>query len=895
MRITVHYNGCFLDKILNGHLSYTQLESVNRADQIMKSHFFNSPRMNFYCLNKLFVFLLFISLVSCNQEKQNIPLHILFDDEWLFQLGEIENGEAKELHQSNWRQVSLPHDWSIEGEYSKENGTDWQSGFLPVGIGWYRKEFYLDPDWKGKHVSIHFEGVYLNSDVWVNGVHLGHRPNGYIGFEYEISPYLQVGKNMIAVRVDHSKPLTGRWYTGSGIYRHVWLKVRNQIHIPTWGVHFTPYVKMKRGEPTSFDIGIEVQNQSEKDLNVDIEIQLTDPSERIVSTLQGQLFAERDKINTTKLSGLIIHPDLWSPDNPNLYSLNVILYDEGKILDEYIQNVGFRKTEFNAIDGFKLNGKTLLFKGVCDHHTAGSVGAAVPDDVLRYRLKLLKDMGCNAIRTAHNPFSPTFYNLCDELGLMVMNEFLDGWETEKVSHDFGLYFEDWWKKDGTDFIKRDRNHPSVIIWSIGNEVVNPTLKTQEQLVDLFHFLDPSRPVTQGGKSPSRHKGISLHEQLDLSGYNGYGEERGVFESHHERYPNDVIIGTEIPHTYQTRGVYRTQTHWRVRDFPAIWEIGGKKAGQLGNHLDRAFLIEDLAEEELFTHEICSTYYRNGKYYSIENNVPWAEVLYYQSSYDNAIVRAGARKIWQRVVELPYVTGMFRWGSFDYLGETNDWPSRFCNFGIIDVGGIPKDHYYLYQSLWTEKPMVHILPHWTHRGLEGRIVPLVAYTNCDEVEVFLNERSLGRKQYKGEQLVWNIPYEPGNIEAIGYRKGQIEAKMDYSTAGEPFSVKLKPEKDVLSRKKREVIHILVSIMDADGNLCPFSDLPVEFEIKGDGVLIGTDNGDPLDLSSYKTNIRRTFRGQAMILVESGNESGIIEVTARSSGLNSATVVLNNASL
>jgi beta-galactosidase len=850
------------------------------------SFFTSSTRIFQSC--GLLVFLFVFSLISCNRYEPKLPLNIQFNDAWLFHLGDVENGEDPEIQPSDWRTLNLPHDWSIEGEYSTENGADWQTGFLPTGIGWYRKEFDFEPAWNGKHIAIHFEGVYLNSDVWVNGVHLGHRPNGYIGFEYEISPYLQKGKNIITVRVDHSKPLTGRWYTGSGIYRHVWLKIRDNIHIPTWGVHFTSDVKLNG--PSDYKVEIEIQNGTGEDLKLDVEIQLTEPSGKIAAIQKGKFPTESERISSALLSGSIEQPALWSPDNPNLYSLKTILSREGVILDEYTLKVGFRKTEFTAADGFILNGQPTLFKGVCDHHTAGPVGAAIPDDVLRYRLTLLKEMGCNAIRTAHNPFSPTFYNLCDELGLMVMNEFLDGWEKEKAKHDYGLYFEDWWEKDGTDFIKRDRNHPSVIMWSIGNEVVRPTLETQKKLVDLFHSLDPTRPVTQGGKSPSRGDEISLHDQLDLAGYNGHGEERGVFESHHERYPDDVIIGTEIPHTYQTRGVYRTQTHWRVRDFPAMWEIGGKKAGKLGDLRDRIFPIDDLADEELFTHEICSTYYMNGTYYPIENDAPWAGTLYYQSSYDNATVRAGARKTWQRVVELPYVAGMFRWGSFDYLGETNNWPSRFCNFGVIDAGGIPKDHFYLYQSLWTEKPMVHLLPHWTHPGLEGKTIPVVAYTNCEEVEVFLNGQSMGKKPYEGEQLVWNIPYEPGTIKAVGYRKGQIEASMEYATAGEPYGVKLESEKAVLSENRREVTHILVSIVDSAGNLCPYADLPVDFEVKGPGKLIGTDNGDPLDLSSYKSNSRRTFRGQAMILVESSNKSGTIEITGRSAGLENGIALL-----
>lgn len=811
------------------------------------------------------------------------------DFNWKFHLGDVKNGESPDFNTAGWRVLDLPHDWSIEGEYSPEHGTDWQSGFLPAGIGWYRKDINWKSDWENKIVKIHFEGIYLNSDVWINGHHLGHRPNGYLGFEYDLTEHLKAGKNVIAVRVDHSKMLTGRWYTGSGIYRHVWLKIKNPLHIDNYGVHFvTPEISREKAK---FEVSVDIQNRYSEDRTVDVRVNLVDQRGNEVASNWKNVELQKGKNTTVNLQGDISNPELWSPDNPYLYTLISSIADDQKVIDRNELNVGFRKFKFDTDYGFKLNGKITELKGVCDHHTAGSVGSAIPDDVLLYRLRLLKEMGCNAIRTAHNPFSPAFYNICDSLGLMVMNEFLDGWEQEKATHDYGLYFEEWWEKDATSFIKRDRNHPSIIIWSIGNEVRKATLETQKKLIDYFHRLDPTRPVTQGGKSPSRDDtGPNIMEQLDLAGYNGQGEEKGVFENHHKKYPNQVIVGTEIPHTYQTRSVYRTMTHWRVRDFPAMWEVKDKKAGKIGNLMSKTFSVSDLTEEEVFKDEKTTRYYKNGQYYPIKNDNPWTPYLYYQSSYDNAIVRATVRKTWQRVRDIPYVIGQFRWGSFDYLGETNNWPSRFGNFGVIDICGFPKDHFYLYKSLWTDQPMVHILPHWTHPGKENVKIPVVAYTNCDEVELFLNGNSLGKQKYKDEQLVWYVPYVPGKIEAIAYNNKRVVAKDVKQTANSPAKFKLTPDKKEISANGSDVVHISVEVTDKNEILCPNAENEVVFNVSGPAKIIGVDNGDPVDLSLYKTNKRKAFKGKVMLLIQSTMETGQIIVSAQSKTLESQNIKL-----
>lgn len=818
----------------------------------------------------------------CQAIMANPGIDSLINFNWDFYLGDLEHSEVMDLNAEDWRILDLPHDWSIEGEYSEDHGTDWQSGFLPAGIGWYRKQFDYNPVWKGKMIRIHFEGVYLNSDVWLNGHHLGHRPNGYIGFEYDLTPYLKADNNIIVVRVDHSQPLSGRWYTGSGIYRNVRLKIQDKLHIANWGVFFsTPIINQNSA---TYQVEVDVVNMYNNERNVFVTAKIFDLDRRLVSQIVSDkvnILANQEYKFILKDSVSDIH--LWTPDNPKLYILETSIIYQNEVSDLQKQNVGFRKLEFGADYGFKLNNKTTKLKGVTDHHTAGALGAAVPDDVWRYRLLLLKQMGCNAIRTAHNPFSTTFYNICDSLGIMVLNEFLDGWDTEKAKHDYGLYFRQWWAIDATAFIKRDRNHPSIIMWSIGNEVRKPDRSVQKQLVELFHNLDPTRPITQGGHDPTRGMtGDDLPSQLDIKGFNGDGEEKDVFEKFHIKEPKMPMIGTEVPHTYQTRGVYRTKTQWRRKDFPAMWEKTDWD-GTLRGLDNRLFPIADLTETEIFCGEQNTTWYKNGEWFPIDIKRPYQYHLYYQSSYDNASVRSSARKAWQRTRDLDYVMGQFRWGSFDYLGETNDWPSRFGNFGIIDICGFPKDHYFLYKSMWTNEPMVHILPHWSLAGKEGLEIPVVVYTNCENVELFLNDKSLGEKDYHDEQLVWNVQYKPGVLKAIARNSNIPVATHQHITSGIPSVLDVTSDKQIIRANRTDVVHVEVNIRDDEENFCPLADNVIEFSVSGPVRIIGIDNGDPLDLSNYKTNIRKAFRGKVMLWVQSNGETGTAIIEAKANNI------------
>lgn len=803
--------------------------------------------------------------IAFSFEPANAVEKINFDLNWKFIQKDIDKAQDISFSDNNWRVLNLPHDWSVEGEYKEtENGTDWQSGFLPAGIGWYRKTFDLSSDWKNKKVQILFEGAYMNSDVWINGHHLGHRPNGYISFYYDLTPYLKKKDNVVAVRIDHSKVLSGRWYTGSGLYRSVYLLVHNDTYIEPWGIFFqTPQVTK---EKAAFNVNIEYRQQRAKALVVSAS--LVDGRGKTVAKTEQKVKESRVGAQTVQLSGTLEKPQLWSPDAPQVYQLICRLEAGGKVIDESTQLVGFRKLEFTASEGFKINGKQLKIKGVCDHHTAGAVGAAIPDDVLYRRLKLLKNMGCNSIRTAHNPYAPAFYAMCDTLGIMVMNEAFDGWEAEKARDDYGNYFEKWWQKDLGSFIKRDRNHPSVIIWSIGNEVHKPLPETQKKLVDFIHQLDPSRPVTQGGTDPTRGMTVDYEKNfkyLDIVGFNGNGEEVGEFEKFQEMNLNRPAVGTEVPHTYQTRGVYRTQTTWRRRDFPAPWEL--KSNIPWDKFKSRVFEIPDLSEQEVFPEEI--------------------ENKYYQSSYDNASVRISARHSWQRTNSFPFLMGEYRWGSFDYLGEA-EWPQRCGNFGIIDICGFPKDHYYLYQSLWSDQPMVHLLPHWTHPGKEGVAIPVVVYTNCGSAELLLNGKSLGKKDYKGEQLVWQVPYQPGELKVIAYNGEQAVAQKSYTTAGKADGFNITTDKQKVKANQKDVIHVEIDVADAEGNFCPMADNQINIELKGAAKILAMDNGDPIELTPYKVNTKKAFRGKCLLMLQSTDKKGAIQLTVSSPGLKSRSV-------
>lgn len=758
-----------------------------------------------------------------------------FDSEWSFRLGDYP--EAVELHydDSAWDQINVPHDWSIEGEYKQEHATERRGGYLPGGIGWYRKMFNWNETWQSKKLYLEFEGIYMNSDVWINGHHLGHRPYGYIGFEYDISPYVVPGPNLVAVRVDCSQCPSSRWYSGSGIYRHTWLTVLEEVHVKHWGTYVTTPDVSERQSAVSVET--QVANESGLERVITIISRVVSTGNKATGEEKSAIRLQAGSVESIHQSLNVLEPAFWSPDFPNLYKLRTEIWEDGQLLDDYETSFGIRYFRFTAEEGFTLNGSPMKFQGVCLHHDAGPVGAAVPDKLLEKRLRMLKEMGCNAIRTSHNPMAPVFYDLCDSLGILVMDEAFDGWDTAKIPYDYSLNFDEWWDRDLEDMILRDRNHPSVILWSIGNEVRKMNPATTQKLVDFVHRIDPARPVTCGinqvGKLPDANRSL-----LDVAGYNDGGGACFVYEADHLNHPERVMIATEAPHTKQTRGFYRTRTWWRDKNQPRIE-------------------IDDLTEEEIF----------------------FDGALQYNSSYDNSGVRASSRHSWEFVKKYPYLTGEFRWTGYDYLGESTGWPARCGNSGVIDLANFPKDHFYFYQSQFTSKPMIHMLPHWTHPGMEGVVIPVWVYTNCEEAELFLNGRSLGRKKMNEEMyLSWDVPYEQGSIKAVGYIAGQAEAEKLTETAGTPHTIRLTADVTELLPNGEDICQVSFEIVDSSGRFVPYGDNTVHLVASGPVVFLGMENGDSLDLTPAKASYRKAFYGLGMGLFQSTLEKGDIEVLA-----------------
>lgn len=799
----------------------------------------------------IIVIALALLLSSCDNKQTSPSERINIDFNWQFHLG---NMEMKDLNNNNSRTLDLPHDWSIEGIPEIRNASGKDGGYYPGGIAWYQKEIPWSKSWDDKQVTITFDGVYMNSDVWLNGHHLGNKPNGYIGFTYDMTPYLTSGNNTITVKVDNSKQPSARWYTGCGIYRHVWIDVKNKVHLPLLGTHLTfshidsTYAKM--------NTATEIKNTSSKSKEITLVTKLIQANEAIVGQVSNTFVLEANSSFIAEQSLDIISPQLWSPTNPYLYQLETTILDANTVLDIASTRAGIRSIKIDSQTGFWLNGQNIKIKGVCMHHDAGSLGSAVPEDVWIRRIQLLKEMGCNAIRTSHNPFRPEFFDMCDSMGILVMDEALDGWDKPKAKYDYGIYFNEWWKTDLTYFIKRDRNHPSVIMWSIGNEVSGRTDSVETLLYTTIKELDSTRFVTIGAGHNAKI--------VDIAGFNGSGEVPNSLERFHKKYPNSPVIGTEVPHSWQTRGVYRTKTWWRGRDFPAPWSPHtlGKEPKE-----GKYFPIADLTDEELFT-DVDSSYL---------------------SSYGNATVRISARDQWKRTLKYDWLMGEFRWTGFDYLGE-NIWPNRGWHCGVLDLAGFKKDLYYFYQSVWSEKPMVHILPHWTHPGKEGIKIPVVVYSNCEEVELFLNGKSLGSKKdtQNDLRLMWYVPYEEGELKAVARTSNGESVSTAHSTAKVPYALQLSSDKVEITANKRSVAHVTVKIVDKQGNFVPEANIPFTYEIKGPGKLLGIENGDMLDLTSNKAKTKKTFNGLSLIYIQSANVAGKVEITVKAEGLVDGTI-------
>jgi beta-galactosidase len=791
--------------------------------------------------------LLVVMLIAINSFAQQTRQKLDFDKSWRFNLGAVDNGEKVTLNDSKWRVLNLPHDWSIEGTFSKDNPATPEGGALPGGIGWYRKTFTVPAASKGKLVYIDFDGVYQKSDVWINGHHLGFRPNGYISFRYELTPYLNFsGSNVIAVKVDNSVQPNSRWYSGSGIYRHVWLVTTNKTAIDNWGT----YVTTSDITDASAKVNVQVQlhnNQTTPGLAVSTK--LYDAAGKLVAAAgHATSAAENKNASLTVTNTLTVkNPVLWSIENPYLYKAVTQLIEGKKVVDEYTTTVGIRYFNFDADKGFSLNGKPMKILGVCDHHDLGSLGAAVNNRALERQLQMLKAMGCNGIRTSHNPPAPELLDLCDKMGFIVMDEAFDCWEWKKATYDYHLFFKEWHKRDLEDQIKRDRNHPSIMIWSIGNEIPqqadSSALRIAPELAAIVHSLDKTRPITTANDRPDTTNKIVKSGAIDLVGYNYHQFDYAKF---HDRYPGKKFIATETTSGLETRGYYEMPSD-SIRVWPTSY--------------DKPFVREG-------------------------NNV---------SAYDNTRPPWGSthEMTWKVMKKYDFLSGMFIWTGFDYLGEPTpySWPSRSSYFGIIDLAGFPKDVYYMYQSEWTNKNVLHIFPHWNWQP--GKMIDIWAYyNNADEVELYLNGKSLGIQKKTGDDLhvMWRVKYEPGTLKAVSRKNGKTVLTREIHTAGAPAKIELIADRSQIKADGKDLSFVTVKILDKDGNVVPDADNKVNFKISGEGFIASVDNGDPVSHDPFKANYRKAFHGLALAIVQAKEKAGTITFTASANGLQSSTLVL-----
>ncbi|MFO7958278.1 MAG: glycoside hydrolase family 2 TIM barrel-domain containing protein [Candidatus Brocadiia bacterium] len=775
---------------------------------------------------------------------------------WRFTQGDPEGACRRRYDDADWRRVDLPHDFMIEADYDRHTPAGTNTGFLPGGVGWYRKTLELPSDWQGRRVHIDFDGVMSNARVFVNGDEAYHRPNGYVGFRVDITDHLRFdGRDVVAVRADTSEQPASRWYTGSGIYRDVRLVVTDPIHVARNGI--CVQAETLDDERAILDVQVEVENAGERETDVNLDI-VAEDGDLIRAEASRAAVVKSQEATATRCTLTVENPRRWSPEAPHLYRMVVTVRRNGQALDQDAVSFGLRTAEFDPDRGFLLNAEPTKLKGVCLHHDLGPLGAKCFRDAIARRLRLLKRAGCNAVRCSHNPFSPDFYDLCDRLGLLVIDELFDEWRQGKRPFTYHRFFDEWWERDLTEQLRAHRNHPCIIMWSVGNEIPEKGsaegVETLKMLRDACHRLDPARPVTAGCNGIDGANASGFAEELDVVGINGGGGGCFRYDENHERYPHRKLYASEVPHTFATRGIYRTRTRYRDE------ELHPERFARM-EHVE----VPDLTREEVFT----DVHPR------------------YASSYDNALVRINVRDSWRLIAERNFMAGEFRWTGIDYLGESHAWPAKHSNAGVIDLCGFPKDPYHLYRAFWTREPMVHLLPHWTHPGKEGAIIPVFAYTNCEEAELFLSGESLGRKPVRDCCVRWDVPYRPGKLRVEAHRRGWVAAEAAARTACEPARIALKADRQEMPADRMSLLHVEARVVDASGTLAPHADNRITFAVEGPGEVIAVGNGDPISDEAAVASARRAFNGMALCIVRGTGAPGRIIVTAQADGLHAGT--------
>ncbi len=734
-----------------------------------------------------------------------------FDAGWRFIRQDAKNAEIPSFDDDGWRILDLPHDWSIEGAYDKENPTGRGGGYLPSGIGWYRKHFVLNDDGANKKISVEFDGVMANGDVWINGFHLGKRPYGYISFGYDLTSHLNFGKgetNVLAVRVDNAVQPASRYYTGAGIYRHVRLMVTNQVHFDKWGIYVSALqVSTKKATIKS---QVKIDNESSVNASIVLETNLVSPSGKIVKTIESKQSLPGKTSVTINQSVEVEDPQLWSSDQPNLYKVLTRIKSGKNSIDEQTDLFGIRESKFEAASGYWLNGKNIKIKGVCLHHDAGALGAAVPLRAWERRLELLKMAGVNAIRTAHNPVAPEFLDLCDRMGFLVMDETFDTWTAAKPNGEKGYnqFFSQWWDKDTRDMVLRDRNHPSIIIYSVGNEIhdnLNDStgFKKYKDQQDLIHQLDPGRPVTMALFRPNVSKVYSngFIEKMDVVGQN-YRENELV--AIHLAKPDQIVLGTENGH---------------------------------------------------------------------------------------------ALSAWLAMRDNPFISGQFLWIGFDYLGEAQ-WPNISFDKGLFDRTGGWNNLGLQRQCWWSDQPVVRLVRKEENAGVGDWVANwtpvdfgtyddarVQVYSNCEEVELFLNGKSLGSKAKPADDSprAWEVTFEKGSLKAIAKNGGKEVASDELQSAGDPVGIRLEVDRPQISKSWDDLCYVTAKVVDKNGIVCPNSEKLITFNISDSGVVAAVDNGDVASHEPYQALSRHVFRGQCVAIIRAKSAAGMIKVTASSAAL------------
>ena len=793
-------------------------------------------------------FLILISLLACSEKQETIRERMDFDSDWKFTLGDNPAYQEVDFDDADWRTLNLPHDWSIEGEFSEDNPAGVAGGALPTGIGWYRKSFQVAAADSTKMIYIDFDGVYRNSEVWINGKYLGKRPYGYSSFRYNLTPFLNFGEaeNVLAVKVDNSLQPNSRWYTGSGIYRNVWLVKTEKTHVDHWGMYVTTPEVL--AEKATVQVQISLLAATAEQKTVKLKTKIIDPNgvEIAIEKTSIKVPASDD---TVTQQFQVENPKLWSIDAPELYTAQTAVFVDGKLTDNYETNFGIRNFYFDPEKGFFLNGEHLKIHGVNQHHDLGALGAAVNTRAIERQLEILKGMGCNAIRTAHNPPAPEFLDLCDKMGFLVMDEAFDQWAKKKNTYDYNINWEKWHQADMADMVLRDRNHPSVFMWSIGNEIREQFDSTgttiAKELIELVKSIDDTRPVTCGLTEQDPEKNyIYQSHALDVLSFNYKHLEYLDFP---KNYPGEAMLASENMSALSTRGHY---------DMPS----------------DEDRLWPPAYNEE----------FDGNSDYTV-------------SAYDHVYAYWGSthEDTWKVVSENDFIAGMFIWSGFDFIGEPvpYEWPARSSYYGIIDLCGFPKDVYYLYKSLWTNDTVLHVFPHWNWQS--GQEVDVWAYyNNADEVELFLNGKSLGKKSKENDKyhIMWRVRYEPGTLKAVSYKNGKEVKEKVIHTAGEPAKIELTTDRKEISADGKDLSFITVKILDKEGNLVPDADNLVHFDVSGAGFNAGVDNGYQASMESFKADHRKAFNGMCLLIVQSDGNPGEINVKATSKGLEEQTITL-----